>query len=71
MKDYHEVASEMTQAQRQKYFRLAAEIQNRKTVKLGFKVDAGYCHEIALVYLEAANWNTKNAKLIMTETRAW
>ena len=73
MENYQKVANKenLTTEQRVKYFTLGAAIQNRKTVKLGFKYSVEAAHETALVYLQTANWKMKTAKALLTVTRAW
>jgi len=74
METYHMVANErnLNPKQRQMYFRLGSEIQSSKTVRMGFRVSANYCHEIALAALDASNWKSlKAARAIVTVTRSW
>ena len=73
MEEYHAIANEMnlTAEQRSDYFSLGAEVQNRKTVKLGFGVCAEYTHKLAMGALIAGNWNAETAKAILKACRDW
>ena len=74
MDKYHAIANElkMTTKQRVMYFRLGAEVENAKRVKMGFAVDPNYCHGVALGALEAVDWKSlKAARAIITVTRGW
>jgi hypothetical protein len=52
------------------FHQLGASVQSAKS--RGFLADADYCHELALIALEAVNWKSmKAAKAMMTVTRMW
>lgn len=65
MEYYHRVGRSLQPRDRSLYFRLGAEIQNRMTVRLGFKADANYTHDLALQILEATNWKSLKAARAM------
>ena len=72
MERYHELANDMEldARQRQMYFRLGAEVQNRKSARMGFAADADYCHDIALAALDATGYKSlKAARAVMHVAR--
>lgn len=68
----HEFARTLSPKQRDQFFRLGSEIQSSMSVRLGYQVDADYCHETALAMLEAVEWKSLKAARAMTSLmRQW
>jgi hypothetical protein len=68
--DCYEVGRTLTPAQRSMFFRIGAEIQSQRAVRLGFLPNVHECHEQALWALETITWKSlKAARALLSVSR--